>query len=848
MAEYVTRIPPNSYIHVLDQNTNTARLEVGPHTFIRKEHESIIEGPSKMISLAPKTYCKIGNPILRDKKNQPVKNAYGEVEIQRGEIEYRTADDFSDPFPLFPGEKLEGRVEQLLIVQQNTALRLVALRDFEVEGKKKQAGEEWQRNGPFTYYPRAEEQIVEVVKAEVVKPNQALKLKATQTFIDKSGKERRAGQEWLIRATGSYLPDTFERVSEVVRGVVLTDKVCVHLRALNEFVDVYGQKRKPGNEWIITNKQAQVHITDVYEQLVGVEQAITLGSRNYCIIVNPYNEKLEQNDWGIQVLLKGEKTFFLQPGEELLGGKIEDIAILGEEEALLVQAIYDHSDEEGQFRKAGQRWIVRGPREYIPGVKVQVVEQRRAIPLDANEGIYVRDNRTGEVKEIKGKTYLLEAHESLWEKHLPENVELLVQRASTGQPYVPPSVQASGKMTYNFDSEQLKPRDKTRIISFKAPHNSAIQLYDYKLKKSRVVFGPDLVMLGPDEQFTVLKLSGGKPKQENLIQTLTLSLGPDFMTDQLIVETSDHAKLKLTLSYNWHFKVNKEDPNDAQKLFAVKDFVGDACKSIASRVRGAVSSITFEDFHNNSSIKIREAVFGKEGTEIRTSHTFEANNLVITSVDIQGQEITDEATRRQLSQSINLAIEISSRSQEMQSKHQASKLEQEAKGQLARQKLLDQAKAEETKIELLKQQAQSAKVRAEGEAVARAIAETMEKKIKAEAEVNQADLRSKAQQIEQEALLEQLKQEQEAELNYQRQLIELEIKKAKELSDIEIKKFKQQISAIGKETIIAMAKAGPETKAKLLGGLGLKGFLVTDGKNPINLFNTANGFIGENLK
>ena len=79
------------------------RLEVGPLTFIRKEHESIIEGPNKMISLPPKTYCKIQNPILRDKKKQPVKNLYGEIEIQRGEIEYRTADDYADPFPLFPG-------------------------------------------------------------------------------------------------------------------------------------------------------------------------------------------------------------------------------------------------------------------------------------------------------------------------------------------------------------------------------------------------------------------------------------------------------------------------------------------------------------------------------------------------------------------------------------------------------------------------------------------------------------------------------------------------------------------------------------------------------------------------
>jgi len=48
---------------------------------------------------------------------------------------------------------------------------------------------------------------------------------------------------------------------------------------------------------------------------------------------------------------------------------------------------------------------------------------------------------------------------------------------------------------------------------------------------------------------------------------------------------------------------------------------------------------------------------------------------------------------------------------------------------------------------------------------------------------------------------------------------------------------------MGKDTIVAMAKAGPESQAKLLKGLGLKGFLISDGKNPINLFNTANGNI-----
>ena len=74
-----------------------------------------------------------------------------------------------------------------------------------------------------------------------------------------------------------------------------------------------------------------------------------------------------------------------------------------------------------------------------------------------------------------------------------------------------------GQLVYETGPLNTPPRDKTRIISFKAAHNAAIQLYDFKLKKQRVIFGPDMVMLGPDEQFTVLNLSAGKPKVENMI-------------------------------------------------------------------------------------------------------------------------------------------------------------------------------------------------------------------------------------------------------------------------------------------------------------------------------------------
>jgi len=59
--------------------------------------------------------------------------------------------------------------------------------------------------------------------------------------------------------------------------------------------------------------------------------------------------------------------------------------------------------------------MIYGPDDYIPPTEVNIKERRKQIPLGENEGIYVRDCKTGEVKAIKGKSYMLKAHEELWE-------------------------------------------------------------------------------------------------------------------------------------------------------------------------------------------------------------------------------------------------------------------------------------------------------------------------------------------------------------------------------------------------------------------------------------------------
>ena len=72
--------------------------------------------------------------------------------------------------------------------------------------------------------------------------------------------------------------------------------------------------------------------------------------------------------------------------------------------------------------------MIRGPLEYVPPVEVEVVTKRKAIPLDENEGIYVRDIKTGRVRAICGATYMLTQDEELWVKELPPGVEELLSQ------------------------------------------------------------------------------------------------------------------------------------------------------------------------------------------------------------------------------------------------------------------------------------------------------------------------------------------------------------------------------------------------------------------------------------
>jgi major vault protein len=209
-----------------------------------------------------------------------------------------------DPFPLYPGESLVGKVTPLQVVAPNTAIRLRAIRDF----KEFKAGDEWLFKGPGTYHPSVEVQVVEIVKAIIIKPNQAVRLKARKDFVDSEGNHRKAGEEWLIRIEGAYLPDVHEEVRETISAYVLTEKKALHLTAITTFTDIFKVLRKAGEQWLVTIQDAETHIPDVYERVIGEVPITTLTSPQYCVVVDPVEQG--RNQLGKRELRKGEVSFF----------------------------------------------------------------------------------------------------------------------------------------------------------------------------------------------------------------------------------------------------------------------------------------------------------------------------------------------------------------------------------------------------------------------------------------------------------------------------------------------------------------------------------------------------------
>lgn len=527
-----------------------------------------------------------------------------------------------------------------------------------------------------------------------------------------AGEERRLG------------PDSFpiyhgEECGDAKNEQVLNNRQAMHLRARVNFVDKFDGENIPrnaGDEWLVRGNRNYIH--PIETEIVAIIDATVVPENKYAVVLSPFDPATKKNRSGKQKVIAGSDEFFLEPGESLNmnpGSKdgLWDKHCLGSFDGLYVQALETFTETVNiqgvpteVERIDGTSWTVYGPQTYVPSNHIKVKDPVKAISLGTCEGIYVKNLKepdpTKSVRLVSGKDQsciILEPWEELWDKCLPQVTELTIGLGSLSfarfskDPSYKDQIMEKGESFLREDDEQW------RAVVLRVPSNAIAEIIDYSTGKPRYIYGFDMTMLEPWEEVTILELSGGTPKAPKELLVAYKTLGPDFMHDEVIVSTSDHARVKVTMSHKWQIPISY-NPEDDKKIFSMLDCIGYATDEIASIIRGAAATHNFDDFHGKAATIIREAVFGDDKI-----YKLEQNGMEIIGIDIKEVNPVDDKIAENLKEAVktNIGIELDAKKAEAQAKAKRKAIENQMELDSATH--LQEMQKEEKKKEFLELQA-----------------------------------------------------------------------------------------------------------------------------------------------
>eukprot|EP00761_Pharyngomonas_kirbyi_P012752 gb/GECH01012779.1/.p1 GENE.gb/GECH01012779.1/~~gb/GECH01012779.1/.p1 ORF type:complete len:530 (+),score=159.41 gb/GECH01012779.1/:1-1590(+) len=429
------------------------------------------------------------------------------------------------------------------------------------------------------------------------------------------------------------------------------------------------------NEYIhiINNDDGKVHteigpkrvVLKGYEQILSSKQECVIVHENeYAVIVNPFDETTGKCLMGDRKVVMGPSSLALHYNEKLEGGRVYKIHVLGEGEALLLEAQQEHDG-----KPAGHMWRVDGPCKYVPSKYEKIVRELEAVYISEGQGIYVKNTETSKTRLVRGPcAYMLDVNEEYYYKPYTQ-AERSALKLSSASSYWATSV-------YLMKNELLC-------------------VLDYEKNEEKVYMGPMNCLLGPSEGVRVLSLSAGKPKQTNALKVAKVRTGPDFMSDIFTVRTRDNADLQLHLTYKWQFII---DQGSSDKVFSLNDFIGYACQSICSGIREEAARYDFEEFHNKTVSIIRNALFSQNEVEMTNGENYKFNGLyysearlAITEVDVKEVSPVNEEIGMWLNQSIkrNMVIVCQKIEQEANLNAEKENVQGQAEIQRLKEKLID---------------------------------------------------------------------------------------------------------------------------------------------------------------
>ena len=439
-------------------------------------------------------------------------------------------------------------------------------------------------------------------------------------------------------------------------------------------------------------------------------EALTLERLEYAILVDENGKK--RYEVGPQVVFPLPTERFVEARDDAGRPSKKFRAVeLNEIQGLHIKVIAEYT-EAGVTHRAGDELFITGkdtaiyfPREEHSAIKYDGKAKHFATAIPAGEARYVMNRLTGAIRTVRGPAMLLPDPRSevivrrvlsdrecaLW---YPGNAEALAYNQSARallshvpttrqgvlsegdverggkrvqKPHTPGMVMEASRVSgdqalVSDEFSRASTYSQPRMITLDSKYQGAPQislwtghavLVTSKTGRRRVELGPATVLLDYDEGLETLTLSTGTPKTtEKLLETPYLRVENNQVSDVVTVETVDHVRLGLHLSYRVDFE------GDPLRWFAVENYVKLLCDHVRSLLKGEIRKHTIEDFYAASTDRIRDFILGKPespGGEAsrggkRAGMAFAANGMRIVDVDVLKVVLQDEKIRALLEQ------------------------------------------------------------------------------------------------------------------------------------------------------------------------------------------------------
>jgi len=374
-----------------------------------------------------------------------------------------------------------------------------------------------------------------------------------------------------------------------------------------------------------------------------VRQAVVLGEKEYCVIVDADGKR--EIKVGPARVFPGPYDVFMVEGSR---NRVYDAYELLPQRALWLRIIAPISREDlaanlprgfaldKEHYYPGDELLLTGVSTFfVPFNEIEVLSPQtgqavvgndhrsvfiEAIGIDQKSGIYVRDLTTGEVRLVRGKlSYLVDPRK---EVQITRTVPL---------------------ESWNLWITANEPHKRTGApvttpwaLSIAVPHNMAALATS--ADGQRVILGPCVDLLGYEETLTPILLSTGTPKSDqDPLRTCFLRVAGNRITDVIRVETLDFVAISVRVSLSVTFLPEQKD-----RWFNHENYIQVLADHLRSIVRSRCRTLPLSTLWPQIPAVIRDTILGeKTAGGGRPGRAFPENGTVVTEVEVLGADIVD---------------------------------------------------------------------------------------------------------------------------------------------------------------------------------------------------------------